>query len=165
MAGVPESYHTLPLLPYRFRFFGFGLVLFSLGALYLYFLGGRPSIFETPVFALVTSYAETRWFVVAQTNSLDEAAVIFAVLGFIFILFSREEFEDERVQYLRIRSLFLSVYLTSGLVIFMYLFVFGWPVFILISLSFILFLVISIISFKTYLFRDLKLNSKIRGEL
>lgn len=165
MARGAESYRSLPLLPYRFRFAGYTMILLSLGAAYLYFPGGRPAAFEVPVFAFVTSYAETRWFVIAQTNALDELAVLFAVLGLLFILFSRERIENAEIENLRVRSLFLSVYYTSGLIIMFYLFVFGWPVFILISLSFILFLIISITSFRISLYRFTETKSKKVGEL
>lgn len=165
MARGAESYHSLPLLPNRFRFAGYILIFFSLGATYLYFLGGRPTVFEIPVFAFVTSYAETRCFVIAQTNALDELAVLFAVLGLLFVLFSKERIENAEIENLRVRSLFLSVYFTSGLIIMFYLFVFGWPVFILISLSFVLFLIISITSFRIYLYRFTKTKSKKEGEL
>lgn len=166
MVGVHKSYHSLPLLPYQLRFCGYVMVLFSLGALYLYFFGGRPSIFETPVFAIVTSYTATRWFVVAQTNALDEVAVICAVLGLLFILFSKQKFENEAVQIIRIKSLFFSVYFTSALIIIFYLFVFGWPVFILLSLSLIIFLLISIIWLKISLWSCFKTTSiKKVGEL
>lgn len=160
MARSAESYHSLPLLPIRFRFIGYAMISLSLGAAYLYLLGGRPAAFETPVVAFVTSYAETRWFVIAQTNALDELAVVFAVLGSLFILFSKEKVENEEIENLRVRSLFQSVYYTSGLIIMFYLFVFGWPVFILISFSFLLFLIISITSFKIYLYRFTKTESK-----
>lgn len=165
MARGAESYCSLPLLPYQFRFAGFAIIFFSLGAAYLYFLGGRPAVFEVPVFAFVTSYAETRWFVIAQTNALDEIAVLCTLLGLLFILFSKEKIENAEIEYLRVRSLFLSVYFTSGLIIIFYLFVFGWPVFILISLSFVLFLIISITSFRVYLYRFTKTKSKKEGEL
>lgn len=165
MARGDRSYNSLPLLPFRFRFVGYGLILISFGAAYLYFLGGRPALFEVPVFAILTSYAETRWFVIAQTNALDELAVVCALLGLLFVLFSRERIENEEIENFRIRSLFLSVYFTSGLIILFYLFIFGWPVFILISLSFILFLLISIISFRIYLYRFRKIKSKKAGEL
>jgi hypothetical protein len=51
MAKGSESHYQLPLLPYRFRYVGYALILFSFGAAYLYFWGGRPSFFEIPVFA------------------------------------------------------------------------------------------------------------------
>ncbi|NBC65863.1 MAG: hypothetical protein GVY07_09450 [Bacteroidetes bacterium] len=159
MARGLGSHNSIPLLPFRFRLAGYTLTFLSLGAAYLYFFGGRPALFEVPVFAILTSYAETRWFVIAQTNALDEIAVIFAVLGLLFILFSREQEENEKTLILRIKSLFLSVYLTSVFIILFYITVFGWPVFILISLSFILFLLISIISFKIYLIRYSKIKS------
>ncbi|NBC04017.1 MAG: hypothetical protein GVY20_09970 [Bacteroidetes bacterium] len=158
MARGLVSYNSLPLLPFRFRLVGYIMILFSFGAAYLYFWGGRPALFEVPVFAILTSYAETRWFVIAQTNALDEIAVLSALLGLLFILFAREKNENAEIQNMRVRSLFLSVYITIGLMILIYVTVFGWPVFIPISFSFILFLLVAIIRFKINLFKYSKVK-------
>ena len=148
MASGSESYQPLPLLPYRFRFVGYTLILLSFGATYLYFWGGRPAFFEVPIFAIVTSYVETRWFVLAQTNLLDEIAVVFMIAGLVSIFFSREKEEDDIYAKLRVKSLFLSVYITSGLLLLIYLTIFGWPVFIAIAFSYMLFLIVSVINFR-----------------
>ncbi len=74
-----------PLLKHWFRYAGQILLLIGGLAGYLYFLGGKPEIFTTKVFAFLTSYMETRTFVIAQTNMLDEIAAVFLILGLIFI--------------------------------------------------------------------------------
>lgn len=150
MRNQSDRYSKLPLLHHSLRYAGYLLIFISLGAAYLYHWGGRPAFFEVPVFAILTSYAETRWFVFAQTNALDEIAVISALLGLLFILFAKEKNETPEMQMMRFRSLFLSVYITTILMILIYITVYGWPVFILISFSFIIFLLVSNIIFKMY---------------
>jgi len=151
MRNQSDIYSKLPLLHHSLRYAGYFLIFISLGAVYLYHWGGRPAFFEVPVFAILTSYAETRWFVFAQTNALDEIAVISALLGLLFILFAKEKNEIPEMQMMRFRSLFLSSYITTILMIIAYITVYGWPVFILISFSFIIFLLVSNIIFKMYI--------------
>jgi hypothetical protein len=160
MANGSESHYQLPLLPYRFRYVGYALILFSFGAAYLYFWGGRPSFFELPVFAIVTSYVETRWMVVAQTNALDEIAVVFGILGLLFAGFSRER--QEKIEYnpVRVKALFYSVYTAAGLWILFYLLIFGWPIIVVSAFIFIIFLLAYIVTFRFLLIKNkLEMNN------
>ncbi|MCC5940115.1 MAG: hypothetical protein JJU37_01120 [Balneolaceae bacterium] len=116
------------LLPNRFRLPGYLLLGVSVIAGYLYFLGGKPEFFEVPVFAILTSYFETRWFVVAQTNLLDEIAVVTGILGFFFVLFSKDSIETEHTFNARIKALLCAGYITAAAFILLYLTVFGWPI-------------------------------------
>lgn len=148
MAFGSESYQPLPLLPYRFRFVGYALILLSFGAAYLYFWGGRPAFFEVPVFAIITSYVETRWFVLAQTNLLDEMAVVFAILGLLCVGFSKEKKESKQLDRIRGRALLNSVYIISVVWIVLYLTIFGWPMIIVSATIFMVFLATYIIVFR-----------------
>ncbi len=114
MGNTPQSNYRLPFLPYRFRYVSFLLLIISFVAAYFYFWGGRPAFFEIPVFAIVTSYAETRWMVVAQTNALDEIAVVFGILGLLFLGFSREKQENNEYDPIRLKALLYSVSVVSG---------------------------------------------------
>lgn len=88
-----------PLLKHWYRYAGLALLLIGGLAGYLYFAGGKPDFFTAKIFAFLTSYMETRTFVVAQTNLLDETAAIFLVLGLIFIGFSSEKKRETRTEY------------------------------------------------------------------
>lgn len=144
----------IPLLPHRFRYVGYVFLTVSLLTGWLYFFGGRPALFEIPVFAVVTSYIETRWFVQAQTNVLDEMAVITLLAGLIFIAFSKELNEMETVVSARIKSLFYAVYGTIGVCIAVYLTVFGWPSIVLLSGAFVLFLILFFVLFRLSLLKN-----------
>jgi len=154
MANQPTSYHNLPLLPNRFRYVGFVFLSISFATGWLYFFGGRPAIFEIPVFAVVTSYIETRWFVLAQTNILDEIAVITMLTGLIFVAFSREKSETNGVYLARIKSFIYGVYGTVAICSAIYLTVFGWPAAVLLSAAFVFFLVIYIVLFRLLLLKN-----------
>ena len=151
MADSNQSTLLLPLFPHRFRWGGYIALIAGLFSGYLYVWGGRPSLFEISVFAVVTSYAETRWFVIAQTNALDEMALVFVLTGLILIAFSREKVENARINQIRIRTLFYSVYTTSFIWMLLYLTVFGWPAVILSTGTFVLFLLTYLLIFKSSL--------------
>lgn len=72
---------SLPLLDHKFRYLGTLLIIAGAVSGYLYFFGGKPDWLITKVFAVLTSYLETRTFVIAQTNLYDEIAAVFLVLG------------------------------------------------------------------------------------
>ncbi|TVR19599.1 MAG: hypothetical protein EA391_00305 [Balneolaceae bacterium] len=147
---------SLPLLPYRFRYAGFVLIVIGFFATYLYFWGGRPRFFEIPVLAVVTSYLETRWFVVAQTNALDELAFLSYLFGLLFIGFSREKNEDSIITALRARSIFYSTYVAAALWALAYLTVFGWPIIAVSAVTFAAFLIVHITLFRFMMIRHRK---------
>lgn len=153
------SYLSLPLLPNKIRYLGYPLIFISLFAAYLYFWGGRPVLFEIPVFAIVTSYAETRWLVLAETNALDEIAIIFALLGLLIIGFSRDKNENKNKNKSRITAIYYAVYITIALWIILYVIIYGWPIIVVSSSIFIVFLTIYILLFRLLVARKGKNES------
>ena len=151
-----QSYSAIPLFSNPYRKLGYLFLLIALGTSYLYFWGGRPSFFEVPVFAILTSYAETRWFVLAQTNLLDELAHLFLITGLMMIAFSKESQETEAVKVCRVKALFYAVYTTSVLWIVIYMTVFGWPILIVSATTFILLLIMFILIFRYLLYKNFK---------
>jgi hypothetical protein len=149
-----------PLFKHWLRYVGLALLLIGGLAGYFYFAGGKPEFFTTKVFAFLTSYMETRTFVVAQTNLLDETAAIFLILGLIFIGFSSEKNEKPELNALRIKALIYAVFVSSGIWIICFLFIYGWPVFLFATSVFPLFLLAFIVGFRILIFKFHK-NSKI----
>lgn len=147
-------YSAIQLFPHRFRRLGYLFLLIAFATSYLYFWGGRPSFFEVPVFAIITSYAETRWMGLAQTNLLDELTHLFLISGLIFIAFSKESHETEMIQQCRIKALFYAVYLTSAIWIVIYMTVYGWPIVIVSASIFVLMLVLFIFIFRYLLYKN-----------
>ncbi len=81
MRVVEKNMIGLPLLDYKYKYAGILLIFTAAISGYLYFFGGKPDWLVSKIFAVLTSYLETRTFVVAQTNLLDEIASIFLVAG------------------------------------------------------------------------------------
>jgi len=131
---------SIPLFPFRFRYFGSVLILIGLISGYLYYFGGRPSFFQIPVFAVMTSYVETRYFVIAQTNLLDEAAALLILTGLLFIGFSKERTENAATMELRLKALIYAVYGASAFWILLFLVIFGWPIVVASSVIFPVFI-------------------------
>lgn len=139
---------NFPLLPHRFRYIG--IVLIPLGFFfgYLYFYGSRPVFFETRVFAVVTTYMENRFFVLARTNLLDELFAILSILGVALIVFSREKSEKEGYDLIRAAALIKAVYISLMIWILSFLVIFGWAIFLACTILFIIFLITYYITFR-----------------
>jgi hypothetical protein len=138
---LEKSDFHFPLFPNWARLIGILLILPGLYFGYLYFFGSRPVFFETKVFAMVTTYVENRFFVVAQTNLLDELFSIFCISGLVLIVFSREKTEKEGDDLIRAKALIKAVYIALGIWLCSFLVIFGWAIFAVSALLFILFLI------------------------
>lgn len=152
----------LSLFPFKAKFMGLALMVLSLPFVYLYFWGGKPEIFNIKIFAVVTTYLETRYFVISQTNILDELAAIFFILGISIFSFSKEKCEKEYFELLRVKALVKALYLTILFWLISFLFVYGMAIFIVSFLIFIIFLLTYNILFRIYLRQDF--NSQSNGK-
>jgi hypothetical protein len=150
----------MPLLPYKFRYYSIFILIIAIVCGYLYFFGGRPVFFTVPVFAAVTSYIETRTMVLAQTNILDEIAVVFFIISLVFFGFSRDKNESELTLGFRLKSLMFSVYITTAIWILLFFLIYGWAVFIVSSGVFTIFLLLNIIIYYTLKLKNInKINT------
>ena len=146
--------YKLSLFPFKAKFLGLALMLLALPFAYLYFWGGKPEIFNIKIFAVVTSYFETKYFVISQTNALDELAAIFFILGITLFSFSKEKFEKKHYELLRTKALINALYLTILLWIFSFLFIYGKIIFLVSFLIFLIFLFIYNLLFQYYLLKS-----------
>ena len=91
------------LLPYYYKAIGVILVLIAIvfSVLYLKF----DLNYTIPVFAIVSIYLETKFFVISQSNFIDEITLLLFVLGFGLIVFSKEKNEFEFLRILREKAL------------------------------------------------------------
>jgi len=142
---------SLSLFPFRIKFLGLVLMILALPFAYLYFWGGKPEIFNIKVFAVITSYFETKYFVVSQTNALDELAAIFFISGMTLFSFSKEKTEKENYELLRTKALINALYSTILLWILSFIFIYGKTIFLISFLIFLVFLFIYNLFFRYYL--------------
>lgn len=142
------------LFPHRTRFYGLILILVSLVCAWLYFWGGKPDIFNIRIFAIVSAYIETRYFVWAQTNILDELAAVFLIAGITIISFSKEKNESDLLDLFRAKALYNSLFITLALWILCILLIYGLAIFIVSSGVLILYLINYNILFRYYMYNQ-----------
>lgn len=150
---------NLSIFPYKAKYIGLILMVLSLPLNYLYFWGGKPAIFNIKIFAIVTTYLETKYFVVSQTNILDELAAIFLIVGIGLVSFSKERNEKCNYNFLRIKALINSLFLTILLWLISFLLVYGMAIFIVSFSIFIVFLLAYNILFRLYFYQDKNIKS------
>lgn len=144
----------LSLFPFRAKFLGLAFIVLSVPFAYLYFWGGKPEIFNFKIFAVVTTYMETRFFVVSQTNILDELAAILFISGIALISFSKEKKENAHFESFRIKALVNAMYFTIAFWLLSFLFIYGMAIFMVSFLVFIVFLLTYNLFFRFYLLKD-----------
>jgi len=143
------------LFPYRAKLYGILLMLFSCFFAYLYFIGGKPEIFNIKVFALISVYLDTRYCVIAQTNILDELAAVLLLGGIALFSFSEEKSENRIVNFQRIKALINALFLTLVLWIILFLLVYGIAIYLISSSIFLIYLLNYNLLFRYYLFQAL----------
>ena len=148
----------LSKFPFQAKRIGFTLMLLSIPFAYLYFWGGRPEAFNIKVFAIVSQYLETRYFVLAQTNVLDELAATLLILGVALFSFSKEKKEEVHFDALRIKALVNALFFSITFWLLSFLFVYGMAIVIISTSIFLLFLLAYNLLFRIYLFKHRKLQ-------
>ena len=147
---------SLSIFPYRAKLWGFASIIGAIPFAYLYFWGGKPDFFKTKIFAIVTTYSETRYFVLSQTNILDELAAILLIIGLALVSFSKEKIEKEHYETLRSKALVNATVYTLIFWLLSFLFIYGMAIFIVSFFVFIVFLLIYNLLFRFYLLKDKK---------
>jgi hypothetical protein len=111
------------LLPYPVKFVGLFLSFIGilLSILYIWF----DFRFTMPVFAVFSSFLETKMFVIFRTNFADEITLIFLVTGISLIVFSKEKNETELLDSMRFSAFTKALISNTIFLLFSILFVFG----------------------------------------
>lgn len=149
---------SILLFPHKFRYAGLVLFLLGIVAGYLYYFGGKPDFFVTPVFAMVTSYLETRFFVLAQTNLLDEISAVFTICGVALLGFSKEKSENGEFNSLRLKVFVYASYFSILVWIILVLVIYGWPIFIFSSFMLLVFMITYLVVLRFMIFRNNRLK-------
>jgi len=111
------------LLPYPVKFAGMLLTFAGIlmGAAYLW-LGFR---FTMPVFAIFSSFLETKMFVIFNTNFADELTLLLLVTGLVLIVFSREKNETRFLGNAREKAMAKAMITNNIFLLVSILFVYG----------------------------------------
>lgn len=151
---------SLSIFPYKTKVLGLFLVLGAIPFAYLYFWGGKPDFFESKVFAIVSTYTEMRYFVISQTNLLDELAALFFLSGLTLISFSKERKEEACYEQLRIKALVNAMFFGIAFWILSFFLVYGLAIFVVSFGIFIVFLLAYNVLFRIYFYTYKKQNAR-----
>jgi hypothetical protein len=89
-------------------------------------LGYRLNVrIELPVFAVVSTFVETRLFVFSRTNFIDELILLLTIPGLLLVVFSKEKNEFEKLNQMRAKALFRALIANSIFLLASALFVYG----------------------------------------
>jgi hypothetical protein len=115
------------LLPYRYKLIGIFLLGISMILTVKYFLYGLRIM--SPVFAIYSSYMETKYLTTFRTNIGDELILLLMLSGFFLIVFSSEKNEKEYphklLEFIRIKALRKTIIYYFFWIIFTILFIYG----------------------------------------
>lgn len=138
----------LYLFPPVFVWIGLGVFVLGLLAGYLYFSGERPAFLNFEVYAFYSSKLRAKYFTSMHNNILDELAGGLTLLGLLLMFFSKVKNENQQVLVMRIDAVFQSVVLTAVLGILLFIFVYGWPIFAVLSVLYYFFLLFGFLFFR-----------------
>jgi len=111
------------LFPNKFKIPGLIILIASLVLAILYFsLNLR---FELPVFAVVSSFMETKLFTTFSTNFADELTMLFLFSGLFILALSEEKDENEQVKAARQKAVKIALIINSAIIVFAILFIYG----------------------------------------
>ncbi|MBK7212444.1 MAG: hypothetical protein IPH88_03905 [Bacteroidales bacterium] len=123
------------LLPFRFKLIG--ALMVALGLLLAVAADLLHLRLELPVLAVISTYMQTRWFVVFSTNVLDEIEMLLVISGVFFMVFSRQRRELPEYDAIRNKSLALAFILNNIFLLFSVLFIYGSSFFMMLILNII----------------------------
>jgi hypothetical protein len=127
------------LFPNKLRIYGWTILF--LGILFgvsRFYFGFKPEFLNIKVFAVYSKYFETNYFKVIENHVSEELTALLLLVGLFLISFTKEKIENDFVFEVRNKSLILTFYINTALVVLSFLFIYGF--------SFIYILVINVFS-------------------
>lgn len=117
---------TSILFPRKFKFIGIILCIIGtiLGIVRFYF-GIKLKLFDVNVFAIYSQYFETNYFKVISNHISEELTALFLITGLLMLCFSQEKNENDNLNQIRLKSLIISIYLNTGIILISLIFIYG----------------------------------------
>jgi glycerol uptake facilitator-like aquaporin len=149
LTGGPDKL----LLPHSFQIAGIIITAVGIVMTYLRFgLGFIPKYLEIQVFAIYSSFFETRYFSVIYNNIIEEICGILLLAGILFITTAKEKKESQELNGFRLKSFLLSVYLTAFFLVLSFILVYGFGFVKILMINIYLSLIFYNILFRYFLF-------------
>lgn len=121
--------------------------------------------FSFPVFAVISSYSETKFFWTFSTNFADELILILFTAGFTLTILSREKTEYREYKLIRRKAIYFTIMAEIGYLIFIILFSFGSAFIALVILNLFLPFVLYLVFFNTMKLKVLRIKQKLKNIL
>ncbi len=150
------------MLSFKFKIPGIIMVATGIVLTIIYFTH-RIAI-EFPVFAIQSSYLETRYFKVFKTNIFEELTIISFLSGFLMIAFSKEHREYPEYNVIRYRSWVNAVLCNIALTGFFTIFFFGagFAAFLIVNVFMVYIIYLIVFNYRKFRFLRLKtLNDNV----
>lgn len=143
------------LLPYKLKWPG--LIILAIGVLLSILYIVFDFRFMMPVFAVFSSFFETKYFETFKTNFADETTMIFLLAGLFIVAFTKEKNEsgfDQDLNNLRGAALIKSIYINSFILLFSILFIYGQGFLFIMIFNLFSCLILYIIIFRIMLIKN-----------
>jgi hypothetical protein len=152
--------HISFLLPRRSKLPGILLVISgAILAMVRFYWGVKPEFLNVKVFAIYSSFLQSKSFEVIQNQILEEIAGVLILSGLFMVAFAREETESYRINVLRLKSFFISAYLNTIFLLTALIFTFGIAFIYMMIISLISWLGIYVVSFRILMYKENKKSS------
>jgi hypothetical protein len=119
--------------------------------------------FSFPVFAVISSYSETKFFWSFSTNFADELILILFTSGFTLTIFSQEKTEYREYKLIRRKAVYYTIVAEFGYLIFIILFSFGSAFIALVIVNLFLPFVLYLVFFNKMKLKVLKMKHKLKN--
>ena len=119
--------------------------------------------FSFPVFAVISSYSETKFFWTFSTNFADELILILFTAGFTLTILSREKTEYKEYKLIRRKAIYFTIMAEIVYLIFIILFSFGSAFIALVILNLCLPFVLYLVFFNTMKLKVLRMKQKLKN--
>ena len=147
--------NTRYLFPNRFKKFGW--ILLGIGIIYLFCIQYYLPRFTSEIYVLSLFKKGGPGFSINNiVESIQDLMGIFAIVGAIFVAFSKVKNEDEYISKIRLESLLWATYTNYALLILAIIFVYGIDFFSVMVFNMITILIIFIIRFNYILYKTRK---------
>ena len=111
------------LLPYRWKLAGIAISAAGAISALIYILFDFK--LKMPVFAVYSSFLETKTFATFKTNVAEEITLSLLITGLSLIVFTREKNETEGLDAIRFKALARALILNNIFLLFSVLFIYG----------------------------------------
>lgn len=160
------SRHLLRILfPNWCRWLGFFFLLSGiLAAFLLYVMDLKPAFLNIKVFAVFSYYFNKKYFSVIRNDAGEEIIIILMLVGLLLVSFSKLRNETDVSVLLRIKAIFLSVYINTLFLLLSAVFIYGLGFMAITVVNCFSLLLINVIIFRILLLKQ-KNQTRLHGSL